>query len=665
MKRHQCRGLRDLDARAARSLPPSGLPLAASSRPSAVPGSGPPRTHRTRAQVSGPFTLDPVWRRPRIPVCGALAIVFLPLALSSCAYYNTFYLARKYYDRATGGMPYVVDKAEPQAALNFGRSIDYSKKVIGNYPKSKWVDDAYLLWARALMGREDPTQTVNMLKDFPARYPQSPLKDEALFYLGAGARKSRQYSEARAALEEFLHRQPTHPLAAYAYLEQARVYMALQRPAEAAAAATQMIERFPRNRERDRALEMRAEALLAKGDHALARADYKELGTRALSDEGRFNLLLKEADCLEAGRLFDEELSLLREAMVHEQEPLRQIPQANPAPIDPRNPNDPNRVQTPTYTPFAVTPSNDRWGKLMLRVGTVHTLQGNEDEALAMFRSVLEKLPQTGAAAEAQYRIGYVYEAVADDLDRAQDEYGRVAKMSATSPFSVQASRRLQNLERLSQFRKSTGQDSTARKAEAGFLLAELYLFQNDKPERAVEEYRGIVDSFPGTPFAGKAMNAEAWVLSRKLNRKNQADSLWWMVVYKYPKTEAQLHARDYLEAAGYQVPDSLIQPPEVPVVIDTLPPLTPVPQETDSLGVRPTVVSVDSLRNIPFLRAGEAPVSPTRAPGLGAPIDTTRAAAPSDTTRAPAPADTTKAAAPPDTLRAPAGRDTTRRDGP
>jgi len=129
-------------------------------------------------------------------------------------------------------------------------------------------------------------------------------------------------------------------------------------------------------------------------------------------------------------------------------------------------------------------------------------------------------------------------------------------------------------------------------------------------------------------------------------------------VVYKYPKTEAQLHARDYLEAHGYQVPDSLIQPPEVPVVIDSLPPLTPVPQETDSLGVRPTVVGVDSLRSIPFMRAGEAPPTPTRPPGTGAP-------APADTTRAAMPADTTRAPAPADTLRAPAGRDTTRKVGP
>ena len=592
-------------------------------------------------------------RTRRLAALGALL-----LFSSSCAYYNTMYLARRYYDKATVGVPYAVEKADPQAAANFGKSIDYSKKVISLYPKSKWVDDAYLLWARALMGREDPSQTVNMLKDFDARYPQSPLKDEALFYLGAGARKARQYSDARPALEEFLRRQPNHPLAPYAYLEQARVFMALQRPADAAAAATQMIERFPKNQERDRALTMRAEALLAKGDYALAREDYRMLGTRAVSDEERFNLLLKEADCLEAGRLYDQELALLRDAMSHEQEPQRQTPPPPPPPVDPRNPNDPNRqlqTQPPVLPNLAITPTNERWGRLMLKVGTVQTLQGRRDDALASFRQVLERLPQTGAAVEAQYRVGYVYESVSGDLDRAGMEYGRVTKLSATSQFSLQASQRLHNLDRLAQFRSSGGKDSVAKKAEAGFLMAELYLFQNDKPERAMTQYDSIVHSFPGTPYAGKALNAEAWVLRRKLDRPAAADSLLWIVIRDYPKTEAQLHARDYLEAAGHTVPDSLIQPPEVPLPpIDTTLTLTPAPARADSLGPRrPAVMSPDSLARM-FLRAGESPATPSPRRELledrRVPRDTTRT--PADSTTVP-PVDTTRTpSAVPDTTR-------------
>jgi hypothetical protein len=51
-------------------------------------------------------------------------------------------------------------------------------------------------------------------------------------------------------------------------------------------------------------------------------------------------------------------------------------------------------------------------------------------------------------------------------------------------------------------------------------------------------------------------------VLSRKLDRKPAADSLFWKVVREFPQTEAQLAARDYLEMEGNKVPESLIVPP-------------------------------------------------------------------------------------------------------
>ena len=96
-------------------------------------------------------------------------------------------------------------------------------------------------------------------------------------------------------------------------------------------------------------------------------------------------------------------------------------------------------------------------------------------------------------------------------------------------------------------------------------------------------------------------------------------------------------------------MPDSLIQPPEVVVApVDTLAPLTQPPTTLDSLGLRrPALVSPDSLRGIPFLRAGESAPAPSRPPATapGAARDTTRVVSPVDSTRVnpPAPRDTTR----------------------
>ena len=252
-------------------------------------------------------------RRPSL--AGPVSLAALVLLATSCAYYNTYYSARKYYMLATSGLPYSVEKPVGAQTTNYQRSIDYAKKVIADYPKSKWVDDSYLIWARSLLGKGDPLQTVSMLQDFSTRFPGSALKQDATFYLGVAYRQGRKYREALVPLDEYLQKAPKGDLAPYAYLERARTLMSLTRPADAAQSATRVIDGFPKSPLVSQARATRAEALLASGDPAGARADYTALGLRARDDDERFLYLLREVDCLEAARDYPTELALLSDAL--------------------------------------------------------------------------------------------------------------------------------------------------------------------------------------------------------------------------------------------------------------------------------------------------------------------------------------------------------------
>lgn len=519
-------------------------------------------------------------RHSRLLATRACALVLLAgIALSSCAYYNTFYLARRNYDRGTNGLPYPVERPDPGQAQYFNKAIEFSRKLIGHYPNDKLVDDAYLLWTRALLGTDDPRQAIKMLEEFPAQFPQSSLQTDALFYLGVANRHARKYTPALRAFDEFLTvANEKHELYPYALLERSRTLTSLERHADAATTVAKLIDAYPKFKLIDRARLARAEALLAKGAHEEARQAFRDLGTRADTDEERLRFLLREAESLEAGRRFDEELALLTDAIAHEQAPV------------PPDTSGQNRGFTPPPTNASTA-----YGQLLLRIGTAELLKGNLEKALQAYRRVALDYSRTPLAGEAQYRIGYAYETVGDDFDNARSEYQRVREHGAGGSFVDQANNRLANLDRLAQF-KSAGGDSLTKKAEAGFMLAEVYLFQLDKPERAAEEYHKIAQEFAGTAMGAKAMVAEAWVLSRKLEKKNAADSLFWAVVNQYPKTEAQLAARDYLETEGVSVPENLIQLPDPPPVakVDTtavpvLPPpstLTPPIAMPDSSGL-------------------------------------------------------------------------------
>jgi tetratricopeptide (TPR) repeat protein len=525
----------------------------------------------------------------------------LALLASSCAYYNTYYFAKRYYTTATAGLPYAVEKPDGSQTGNYQKTIDYSKKVIASYPKSKWVDDAYLLWAQSLLGKEDPLQSINMLLDFPVRFPNSPRSRDATFYLGVSYRQARKPREALLSLDEFLQKAPKSELVPYAHLERARALTLLERPSEAAQAAGQIIDHYPASPLVPRALAARAEALLAGGDPVAARDDFQRLGSMATNDDQRFQFLLREADCLEAARDYTGSLSLLNSALSQELTPMK----------------GPNGV-APTG------PGADRYGQLTLRIGTAHLLAGRSSEALTAYKRVIDDYPRTALAAEAQYRIGYAYETALDDFTTARQEYAKVRDQSVGSAFFAQATDRQASLDRLERFR-SAGTDSVDRQVEAGFLLAEQYLFELDKPERALEAYAAIATEHAGTPAAGKALNAQAWVLQRKLSRPAAADSLWWKVVHEYPATEAQLAARDYLEASGTMVPVALIQCPEEPVAVadsDTTIQLTSPPEGPMAIGpaVQGGAQLGDSLARGPqALRMDPPPVAGTDATAAGA----------------------------------------------
>lgn len=517
--------------------------------------------------------------RPRLH--RAAALLLLVAVASSCAYYNTFYLARKYYMKATSGQPYEVDRENTTQRQNYTKSGDYSKKLLGVYPNSKYVDDAWLMWARTLVGTDDPLKAVTMLQEFATRFPNSELRPDAEFFLGLSYRLARKHEQAVAAFDEFLVQAPKHALVPYAYYERSKSFLSLQRYREAAESAGEILKRFPKHPIYDRALRQRAESRYQQHDWAGARADFRVIGSRALTDDERLRFLLREVDCLESSRTFEEARALLNDARSHvlPPPPLPEVPRVGSTGTLP------NTQQVSVVR----TPAQEVYGRLTLRMGGVELLAGHVDQAVEYFRSVLHDYPRSQLGAEAQFRVGFAYETGADDFQKARAEYVRVREQTGTSQFAQQAQARLDNLDRIDRFRTAGGADSLARKAEARFLIAEHYLFNLDRPERALEEYRSIFDSVSIASVQARALNAQAWVLSRKLDRKGAGDSLFWRVVREFPATEAQLAARDYLEASGQVVPERLIVAPKeiAKPLLDTDDDLTKPPGGTPRLGAR------------------------------------------------------------------------------
>ena len=88
------------------------------------------------------------------------------LALSGCAYFNTFYNAKQYYNEANKIRLEKDGQAIPIAAIDkYGKSIQKCKKVIDDFPESKFRVEALLLMAKSRYYRADYDLALDNLLD--------------------------------------------------------------------------------------------------------------------------------------------------------------------------------------------------------------------------------------------------------------------------------------------------------------------------------------------------------------------------------------------------------------------------------------------------------------------------------------------------------------------
>ena len=101
----------------------------------------------------------------RICRLARLIPITVSLLLFSCAYFNTFYNAEKYFKEADRIRLEKSGKAIPLRAIdNYGKTIQKCRVVLSEFPDSKLVNDAILLMAKAQYYRSEYDDAITNLK---------------------------------------------------------------------------------------------------------------------------------------------------------------------------------------------------------------------------------------------------------------------------------------------------------------------------------------------------------------------------------------------------------------------------------------------------------------------------------------------------------------------
>ncbi|HET9952363.1 MAG TPA: tetratricopeptide repeat protein [Candidatus Eisenbacteria bacterium] len=409
---------------------------------------------------------------------GLLGIVFLA---AGCAYFNTFYLAKKYYREGQKAQERsVTDGVVPEAATKYDMTIRQCQKVLADYGDSKWADDATFLYAAALYGKGDYVGAIRRLEEFQVKFPSSPFLPEARLIRGISHLKRRDYPEADSIFEACDRDYPKLERRAELYFYAGESRAAQREYPRALAWYARAIDDSKTRRMKSDALRRTGDALFASGrvDSAV------EVFAQALRSEERpkqrLDIALRRAEGLRDLKRYDEALAFLED-----------------------------------WRPNSI--AEKREGELLLRLHDVEARLGRTQEAISGYRSLVQTYPNTPVAADAQFRIGYLYESALSDYDTAAKEYEKL-KGGPPSEFQTQANRRSQGLATMKKYRESLLADTTQAKARSAFLLAELYYFQLDKPDSALQQYASVEAEFPQSVYAPKSSYARLWITALDRN---------------------------------------------------------------------------------------------------------------------------------------------------
>jgi TolA-binding protein len=536
-----------------------------------------------------------------------------------CAYFNTYYSAKRNFDQAERLYDNPEDRANAQQSALYDKAIASAAKLVVSYPKSKWVDDAVLLTGRALYAKGDDEKARQTFTELADKFPDSPFLDQGLYYTAETYRRGHKWDAAEVYYDSLRRTFPKSKLLDLTTMRDAQVELAQLRPRNAVVLLLSFDhEKLPERNlyEWHHAL---ADAYFAVPVYDSAYGEYGWIAAKSRTPDAYHQAMLRMGDCLEGAREFD-----MAAQHYHDYE---------------------NDARTPDYRDQA-----------SIRRASAMASGGHVNEGLSLLQNIVNDKSRINIAPQALYQIGFIQETVGEDAKSARATYTHVSEQYKSSPYALQSQQRIANLDKMDALRAAASSDTTGKEqaAAAAFAVAERYLVDSDRPERAVQEYAKVEHDFAKTQVAPKASFAAGWVYYRKLQHKEAADSVWKHVMTEYPETQygqaasAILRGReDSLRTVGLRG-SSLIKMPYSPNAQLYVPPEA---QLSTKKILGPTASRADSIRAAHQARADSLGI---RTPLAGQKPDTTKTVAGQK-------ADTTKTVvAKPDTTHTQAKADTT-----
>jgi len=508
-----------------------------------------------------------------------IVLVFMLPVLFSCAYFNTYYNTKKYYGEALnehknrkGDQPTSAEKQK------FDKTIKQASKVLQLYPNSKYIDDSLMILGRSFYFLADYRKAERKFRELLELYPDSKYVPEAKLWLAKTQIQIKEYEAAENDLLKIINQKKNKSSKREAKYWLGECYRRQERYKEAAQTFSEAAKKLGDWRMKFDCYMKLGECYREIEKLPAAAESFRRASKQAKDPDLRFKAdleygraVMAAGDYAQAARIFSNIIEIHSE--------------------------------------------NKQVGLAKLELANALMKNKKQKKALDWYNSIVEDHPRTEAAAGAYLMLGRYEEKVEHDYKAAGEYYTKATTQSAKSDYTKEAQARSNDLKTLlglekditlltgkldklakSEVADSAGQAQSpaalegadgkktiadepllkskratpasrtgqpakpdnpdslkARIADKKIQLAELFLFEFDEPDSAMNHYMDILNLTSDKQVRALAFYSISYILENTMPKSSMRDSLLHILAEKYPDTPQGRQAARYL---GMPVPE-------------------------------------------------------------------------------------------------------------
>ncbi len=481
--------------------------------------------------------------------------------LQGCgAYFNTYYNTKKLYKEALEEQKRRGADGKPTSTeiQKYDKAIEKASKLLQFHPKSRYVDDALLLLGECFFYKQDYLKAQRKFQELITIFPKSGLVPRAQIWLARTNIELNDYAGAELVLKELQQREKKGEMVHQAQYFLGEIHYRREQLPEAAKEFEAAAHKLGDEKMRAAAYMRFGECCTSLQQHDLAANAFRRASAIAKNDvDFKFRARLQYAIALKNHGRVDEALAVLN-GMLKEFSTHRDLP----------------------------------FVKLEIADGA--RLQGKIAAAIKQYTAIIENHQRTDASAAAYFALGEIYERYQGDYNKAKESFDNVRRESGRSGKVAEAAGRSKALGELIKLKETIAtlerqrealakgradssksvnrakesSDRTSQRlisylprrarnaatqtgaanssdptkiaaelAKSKILLAELFMFNFNRPDSAMREYLDVFEFFPQTEYAPQAMYSLAYILGEAPATASMRDSILQVLALQYGNT--------------------------------------------------------------------------------------------------------------------------------